>query len=210
MEPRLAGWEKDTEIGTAARNPTKGGIKSEQQQDGEGRGGIPAGWEPGLGAAGTARNGAGQTGRNAVGQAASLPQQALPVPQRLRHKARRGAAPSLLGNSGPARAAPLQAPLPAPPGTTAVRRSPLQPGWLGRAPLAPAPGHGEGDAWGLLPVWSQLSVGFALHRVLLVHPRAVEVPVQGTAAVLAQRLHAEAVGVQALRPPGAPRQTVTS
>lgn len=77
-QPRLAGREKGTEIGTAARIPTKGGIKSEQQQDGEGRGGIPTGWAPGLGA-----GGAGQPGRNAVGQAASLPQQALPVPQRL-------------------------------------------------------------------------------------------------------------------------------
>lgn len=127
----MAGWEKGTEIGTAARNPTKGGIKSEQQEDGEGRGGIPTGWEPALGAAGMAQNGVGQTGRNAVGQAASLPQQALPVPQRLQ-----AACDTMHGQGSSQSAWQLRShprcpsPGPAPPGTTAVRRSPLQLGQL--------------------------------------------------------------------------------
>lgn len=69
---------------------------------------------------------------------------------------------------------------------------------------------GTGALEGPLPVWSQLSVGFRLHWVLLVHPCAVEIPVQSPATVFTQRLHTEAVSVQALHPWGAPRQTVTS
>lgn len=62
----------------------KEGLNPSSNRNGEGRAGIPTGWEPDLGAAGTApAHGAGQTGRNVVGQAALLPQQALLVPQRL-------------------------------------------------------------------------------------------------------------------------------
>lgn len=89
----------------------KEGLNQSSNRTGRGEQGFPlAGsliWEP------PARHGAGQTGRNAVGQAASLPQQALPVPQRLQaacdtmHGA--GQLPACLATP---LAAPLQPPLP--------------------------------------------------------------------------------------------------
>lgn len=193
-------------MGTAARNQTEGRDYIRKGREG-GRGedeGFPLAGSLALGAAGAVRGRQrgmrwGRQHRSAAGSPG-----ATKAAGWLRHNAPRGAARSLLGNfalalhgRGP--------PFPAAPSrdNSSQAESPPPPSYH-------APSLGMGAFEGLLPVWSQLSVGFRLHRVLLVHPRAVEVPVQGTAAVLAQRLHAEAVGVQALCPGGAPRQTVTS
>ena len=53
-----------------------------------------------------------------------------------------------------------------------------------------------------VPAQSELSMGPPLCRVLLVHSRSVKIPVEGPRAVLAQRLHAETVCIQALRRSG--------
>lgn len=64
-------------------------------------------------------------------------------------------------------------------------------------------GHGDGNMTSRkVPVQRELSMGPSLCRVLLVHSRSVEIPVEGPRAVLAQRLHTETVCVQALRRSG--------
>lgn len=49
-----------------------------------------------------------------------------------------------------------------------------------------------------VPAQRELSVGFSLHWVLLVHSRPIEIPVEGPGVVLTQRFHTETVCIQAL------------
>jgi len=107
-----------------------------------------------------------------MGQAASLPQQALLMPQRKKHPTAGSPGASKAGSDTMRDAGQLTVCLatpvsprsvwlaPRPPATTAVRRGPLQPGWLRRpspCPLHPDTGGCEGAVTCLEPALRSFS-----------------------------------------------------